>query len=130
MIVNVTKTLEPTATFLERRAVPRLWTASAEAWIVRREEISRFLRSSARIIDISDMGARVIAERIAFKENVLWIGLVGLPSEWVKATIREIRPEGREWSYHLKFSEPCPRGLLDGAAAEYDSSLILTWNLP
>src|SRR3954451_15848676 len=105
MMGNVTLTLEPMDSSLERRSVPRQWTPSAKAWIVRREEISRFLRSSAQLIDISDKGARVFAERIAFKENVLWIGLVGLPCEWVKANIRAIRPEGRGWTYHLEFSE-------------------------
>jgi hypothetical protein len=122
--------VDPLETSLERRAVPRHCTASAKAWIVRREEISRFLKSSARLIDISDKGARLSAERIAFKENVLWMGLVGLPCEWVKATIRAVRQDGREWTYHLEFSEPCPRGLLEGATAEPDSDLILTWNLP
>jgi hypothetical protein len=127
---NATTALEPSDPFLERRAVPRQWTASTDAWIVRREDISRFLRSSARLIDISDKGARVAAERITFKENVLWIGLVGLPGEWVKATIRAVRPEGREWTYHLEFCEPCPRGLLDRAMVESEINLVLTWELP
>jgi hypothetical protein len=122
--------VDPTETSVERRAVPRRCTAAVEAKIVRRDEVSRFLKSSARLIDISDRGARVSAERIAFKENVLWIGLVGLPCEWVKATIRAIRPEGREWTYHLEFCEPCPQGFLEGATSVSDSELVLAWDLP
>jgi hypothetical protein len=130
MMGNATLELESPDVPPERRAVPRQWTASADAWIVRREDVSRFLRSSARLIDISDRGARVSAERIVFKENVLWIGLVGVPCEWVKATIRATRSEGREWTYHLEFCEPCPRGLLEGAMVEPESDLILIWDLP
>jgi hypothetical protein len=129
-MANATTIVDPIETLLERRAVPRQWTPSADAWIVRREDISRFLKSSARLIDISDKGARVSAERIAFKENVLWIGLVRLPCEWVKATIRAIRPEGPEWTYHLEFCEPCPCGFLEKALDESDSDLVLTWDLP
>jgi hypothetical protein len=130
MMGNAAFELESSDAPPERRAVPRQWTASADAWIVRREDVSRFLRSSARLIDISDKGARVSAERMAFKENVLWIGLVGLPSEWVKATIRAIRPDGPVWTYHLEFCEPCPCGLLEGAMTEPESDLVLSWDLP
>jgi hypothetical protein len=127
---SATTTLEPTDTFLERRTVPRHQAASPEAWIVRREEASRFLRTPARLIDISDKGAQVTSDRLLFKENVLWIGLVSLPCEWVKATIRATRPEGRWRIYHLEFCEPCPCGLLEGATAESDSAPVLTWDLP
>ena len=130
MMGNAAATLDPTDTFLERRTVPRHQAAVVAAWIVRREEASRFLRSSARLIDISDKGAQITADRLLFKENVVWIRLVSLPCEWVKATIRATRPEGRQRIYHLEFSEPCPYGLLEGATTEPDSDLVQTWDLP
>jgi len=67
----------------------------------------------ARLIDITTQGAGFVAGRPAEPGQMLWLGFVSLPCEWVKATIRAAFPAGPQWRYHVAFCEPCPVGLLE-----------------
>ena len=69
----------------------------------------------ARLIDITTQGAGFVAGRPAEPGQMLWLGFVSLPCEWVKATIRAAFPAGPQWRYHVAFCEPCPVGLLEHA---------------
>ncbi len=115
------------ADFIERRAYARRnvnWGGVKLAW---GEGSSHFSRESGRLVDISERGAGILTGQLPPQEDVVWIGHVGLPSKWLKATIRGTRPAGRQWFYHLEFSEPCPPTLLDFAAQRCSDELILMW---
>ena len=112
----------------ERRTVARQSVNRGGAKLVWRESPSRFSRTVGRLVDISEKGAGILSEEIPGDADVLWLGLEELPWEWVKASIRETRPRGGLWCFHLEFAEPCPPGMLEIAAGPCIYELILMWN--
>ena len=113
---------------IERRAVARQSVNEEGVKLVWRDGVSRFSRTGGRLVDISEKGAGILSGPIARQEDVLWIGLVRLPWEWVKANIRATRLNGEQWCYHLEFTEPCPPGFLEIVARSGLDELILMWN--
>jgi hypothetical protein len=93
--------------------MPRLSTAGEPARIAWKEDGFRMHQMPARLLDITTQGAGLVAGRPAEPGQVLWLGFVSLPCEWVKATIRAAVPNGLQWRYHVAFCEPCPVGLLE-----------------
>ena len=112
----------------ERRAVARQIVNRRVAKLVWRVGPSRFSRTVGRLLDISEKGAGVVSKTIPAEETSLWFGLEELPWEWVKASVREVRPSGKAWWVHLEFAEPCPPGLLETVARPSLYELLLTWN--
>jgi hypothetical protein len=112
---------------IERRAVARRNVNWGGVKLVWREGSSQFSRGSGRRIDISEKGAGILSGQLPPQEGVIWIGLAGMPSKWVRATVRATRPEGKQWFYGLEFCEPCPSALLDFAARRCSDELILMW---
>jgi hypothetical protein len=74
-------------------------------------------QAPARLLDITAQGAGLLSLGPADAGQVLWVGVVSLPCEWVKATIRAAIRQGTSWRYSLAFCEPCPAGLLERASA-------------
>jgi hypothetical protein len=101
--------------FSERRSVRRQSVVIGRARIAWRDGISHFWTSPARLIDISDRGARLMSGLPAGAGQAVWIGLEVLPCEWVRAIVKAVVPGPGEWSVHLAFREPCPIGLLEAA---------------
>jgi PilZ domain len=112
---------------IERRAVARQKVSFGGVKLVSKEGMSQSSRDSGRLVDISEKGAGILTGPLPPRQDVIWIGLVGLPSRWIKATVRGIRPAGRQWFYHLEFFEPCPSALLEFAAQRCSDELILMW---
>jgi hypothetical protein len=119
----------PSSELVERRSVPRLRASYGRARVVWREGPSRYCKSRVRLFDISEKGARILCEPIPRTSGVVWVGLASLPLEWVKASIRAVRPEGDRSIYHLGFCEPCPPGLIEKATLRPEPELHLTWEL-
>jgi hypothetical protein len=117
----------PLGDLIERRAVARQKANFGGVKFVCNQGISQSSRDSGRLVDISENGAGITSGLLPPRQDVIWIGLVGLPSRWIKATVRGIRPAGRQWFYHLEFFEPCPSALLEFAAQRCSDELILMW---
>src|SRR5262245_55664359 len=105
----------PRSLATERRSTPRLPTADEPARIAWKSQGLRMHKAPARLIDITAVGAGLLAQQPAELGQLLWLGITSLPGEWVKATIRAAVPQGSQWQYHLAFCEPCPVGLLERA---------------
>jgi hypothetical protein len=76
------------------------------------------VRGTGILRDIDARGARLATGfPIAVGEPV-WIGLVRLPGEWVKASVVAITKERGLPLYHLAFREECAPSLLEMASAE------------
>jgi hypothetical protein len=110
----------PVFPLFERRSIPRLSTSGEPARIAWKEEGFRMHKVPARLIDITTQGAGFVAGRPAEPGQLLWLGFVSLPCEWVKASIRAVVPNGPQWRYHVAFCEPCPVGLLERATTLAD----------
>ncbi len=119
----------PSSELVERRSVSRQRASSGKARVVWREGPSRYCKSRVWLFDISEKGARILCEPIPRTSGVVWVGLASLPLEWVKASIRAVRPQSGRSSYHLRFCEPCPPGLIEQATLRPEQELILTWEL-
>jgi hypothetical protein len=100
---------------IERRSTPRLRTSNEPARIAWKAGGLRMRTAPARLIDITTHGAGLVAHRPGELGQLVWLGVLSLPGEWVKATIRAAIRNGSQWKYHLAFCEPCPAGLLEEA---------------
>ena len=73
---------------------------------------------AARLIDISARGARVETDTVHPDIDRVWVRLESNPFEWVRATVKAVRPEPdgtHGWCLHLMFPESCPAGVLEEA---------------
>ena len=99
----------------DRRSMPRLSTSGEPARIAWRQLRFPVCKAPAELVDINAKGEGLFAAQRAEPGAVIWLGLMSLPREWVKATILETYPDCRRWRLHIAFREPCPVGLLEQA---------------
>lgn len=69
----------------------------------------------ARILNIHEAGASVIARGLPAHCEEVWIGLDTLPLEWARCRVRSTRLALGGTRLHLVFQEPCAPGLLEMA---------------
>jgi hypothetical protein len=71
----------------------------------------------AWLLDISERGALIRSVVVPELGTDVWVRLDGLPCEWVRSTVRGVRPDRSpsRWYLHLAFVEPCPAGLIEVA---------------
>jgi hypothetical protein len=102
----------------ERRAEPRWLAFSKRARLAWGEGRPPFRIVSARLIDISERGARVETDTVHPDIDRVWVRLEANPFEWVRATVKAVRVERGGtygWCLHLMFPESCPAGVLEEA---------------
>jgi hypothetical protein len=114
--------LEPGAWSSDRRLSPRYPVVKNRAFLAWRTE-AESCETAARLLNISNGGALVLAERQPVRGKAVWIRL-GEPvaTEWVEARIvRMVKLPGLLWfrkASHLVqlcFTEPCPYQLFKSA---------------
>ena len=99
----------------ERRMALRHKPWITEARVAWRHRGLRFEKTRVALLDISTGGARVLTPVYPRVGRALCIGLTGLPHEWVRAEVLSSELVGNQWACSLKFSEPCPPGMLEMA---------------
>ncbi|MFO0959936.1 MAG: hypothetical protein U0800_21285 [Isosphaeraceae bacterium] len=107
----------------ERRHLKRQIVTARDGRIAwrRRPEARQMDVTPARILNIHQEGASVIARGLPEDCREVWIGLDGLPLEWARCCVQSARASLGGTRYHLIFREPCAPGLIEMATLRRSS---------
>ena len=101
----------------ERRRSPRYATVTNAAFLAWPERVPKFL-SPGRLLNISSMGAFVLADGVPLEGHAVWLRLEAPePTGWVK--VRVVRRAGFR-KVGLDFLEHCPHHFLNAATQGAD----------
>lgn len=99
----------------DRRAAPRFLATRCRARVSWRVDLTRLRIQPARLVDVSETGARLeFAERPDASVEEIWISLGDAPIAWVRADVKHLRgdPSRNRWWLHVAFDEDSPIGLV------------------
>jgi PilZ domain len=102
----------------DRRAAPRFLASRCRARVSWRVEPMQLRILPARLVDVSETGARLeFSERPPEIVQEIWISLGDAPIDWVRADVKHLRgdPARNRWWLHVAFDEDSPVDLVRGA---------------